>query len=145
MIGKNHVAGKSIIVTGAAGGFGRLIAQRAAALGAKLTCADVDRDALQETVAGIAASGGVAQAVPADVTRIDEMRAVAQQRDVPLFDRFAIMRYWSDEGAFDFYAAGRDIGLAQRVHDCLGRAIGTLVIRIVQSHKARRSALGSLP
>jgi lysophospholipase L1-like esterase len=59
---------------------------------------------------------------------VDEMRAAAQQRDVALFDRFAIMRNWSDEGAFDFYAAGRDNGLAQRVHDCLGRAIGTLVI-----------------
>jgi len=59
---------------------------------------------------------------------VDEMRAMAQQRDIPLFDRFAIMRYWSDEGAFDFYAAGRDNGLAQRVHDCLGRAIGTLII-----------------
>ena len=59
---------------------------------------------------------------------VDEMRAVAQQRDIPLFDRFAIMRYWSDEGAFDFYAAGRDNGLAQRVHDCLGRAIGAVVI-----------------
>jgi hypothetical protein len=59
---------------------------------------------------------------------VDEMRAVAQQRNVGLFDRFAIMRNWSDDGAFDFYAAGRDNGLAQRVHDCLGRAIGTLVI-----------------
>ena len=59
---------------------------------------------------------------------VDEMRSVAQQRDLALFDRFAIMRNWSDEGAFDFYAAGRDNGLAQRVHDCLGRAIGTLVI-----------------
>jgi hypothetical protein len=58
----------------------------------------------------------------------DEMRAVAQQRDIPLFDRFAIMRYWSDEGAFDFYAAGKSNGLAQRVHDCLGRAIAALVI-----------------
>jgi ABC-type amino acid transport substrate-binding protein len=59
---------------------------------------------------------------------VDEMRAVAQQREIPLFDRFAIMRYWSDEGAFDLYAAGKDNGLAQRVHDCLGRAIGSLVI-----------------
>jgi GDSL-like Lipase/Acylhydrolase family len=59
---------------------------------------------------------------------VDEMRAVAQQRDIPLFDRFAIMRYWSDEGAFDFYAAGKDNGLARRVHDCLGRAIGAVVI-----------------
>lgn len=59
---------------------------------------------------------------------VDEMRAVAQLRDVPLFDRFAIMRYWADEGAFDFYATGRDTGLAQRVHDCLGRALGALVV-----------------
>ena len=59
---------------------------------------------------------------------VDDMRAVAQQRDVPLFDRFAVMRYWSNEGAFDFYAAGKDNGLAQRVHDCLGRAIGAVVI-----------------
>ena len=59
---------------------------------------------------------------------VDEMRGVAQQREIPLFDRFAIMRYWSDEGAFDLYAAGKDNGLAQRVHDCLGRAIGALVI-----------------
>ena len=28
----------------------------------------------------------------------------------------------------DFYAAGKDNGLAQRVHDCLGRAISALVI-----------------
>jgi hypothetical protein len=58
----------------------------------------------------------------------DDMRAAAQQREVPLFDRFAIMRYWADEGAFDFYGAERDTGLAQKVHDCLGRALGTFVI-----------------
>jgi lysophospholipase L1-like esterase len=58
----------------------------------------------------------------------DDMRAVAQQREVPLFDRFAVMRYWADEGAFDFYATGRDTGLAQRVHDCMGRAIGKLIV-----------------
>jgi len=58
----------------------------------------------------------------------DGMHAVAQQREVPLFDRFSIMRYWADEGTFDFNAAGRDNTLAQRVHDCLGRTIGTLII-----------------
>ena len=58
----------------------------------------------------------------------DEMRAVAEQRGVPLFDRFAIMRYWADEGAFDFYAAGRNNDLALRVHDCLGRALASLIV-----------------
>jgi hypothetical protein len=59
---------------------------------------------------------------------VDEMRAVAEQRGVPLFDRFAIMRYWADEGAFDFYAAGRNNDLALRVHDCLGRALASLIV-----------------
>jgi hypothetical protein len=58
----------------------------------------------------------------------DVMRVVSQQRDVPLFDRLGIMRHWSDVGAFDLYAAGKDNMLAQRVHDCIGRAIATLVV-----------------
>ena len=53
---------------------------------------------------------------------VDTMRVVAQQREVPLFDRFGIMRHWSETGAFDLYAAGKDNVLAQRVHDCIGRA-----------------------
>src|SRR6478672_9621424 len=57
----------------------------------------------------------------------DVMRVVAQQHEVPLFDRLAIMRHWSDVGAFDLYAAGKDNMLAQRVHDCIGRAIAALI------------------
>ena len=56
------------------------------------------------------------------------MRVVAQQRGVPLFDRLGIMRYWSDHGAFDLYAAGKDDVLAHRVHDCIGRAIAGLIV-----------------
>ena len=59
----------------------------------------------------------------------DTMRVVAQQRSVPLFDRLGIMRYWSDHGAFDLYAAGKDDVLAHRVHDCIGRAIATLIVK----------------
>ena len=58
----------------------------------------------------------------------DMMRVVAHERSVPLFDRFGIMHHWSDVGAFDLYAAGRDNVLAQRVHDCIGRAIALLII-----------------
>jgi GDSL-like Lipase/Acylhydrolase family len=58
----------------------------------------------------------------------DVMRVVAQHFDVPLFDRLGIMRHWSETGAFDFYAPGRDNVLAQRVHDCIARAIAALVI-----------------
>ena len=58
----------------------------------------------------------------------DVMRVVAQQHEIPLFDRLAIMHHWSDVGAFDLYAAGKDNMLAQRVHDCIGRAIAALII-----------------
>jgi ABC-type amino acid transport substrate-binding protein len=58
----------------------------------------------------------------------DVMRLVAQQHEVPLFDRLAIMRHWSDTGEFDLYASGRDNVLAQRVHDCIGRGLATLII-----------------
>jgi lysophospholipase L1-like esterase len=58
----------------------------------------------------------------------DNMRHVAQQHEIPLFDRLAVMRHWSDTGAFDLYAAGKDNVLAQRVHDCIGRGIAAMII-----------------
>jgi hypothetical protein len=59
---------------------------------------------------------------------LDNMRVVAQQHDVPLFDRFAIMRHWNDQGDFDLFSTSHGIDLAKRVHDCLGRALSTFVI-----------------
>jgi hypothetical protein len=58
----------------------------------------------------------------------DTMRVVAQQYEIPLFDRLAIMRHWSDTGEFDLYAASKDNVLAHRVHDCIGRAIAAMII-----------------
>jgi hypothetical protein len=59
---------------------------------------------------------------------LDNMRMVAQKHDVPLFDRFAIMHQWNDAGDFDLFTAFHGVELATRVHDCLGRALATLVI-----------------
>ena len=58
----------------------------------------------------------------------DVMRWVAEQHGVVLFDRLAIMRYWSDEGVFDLYAATKDYAMARRVHECIGRALASLII-----------------
>ena len=58
---------------------------------------------------------------------LDNMRLVAQQHDVPLFDRFAIMRQWNDTGDFDLFSATHSIDLAKRVHDCIGRALSKFV------------------
>jgi hypothetical protein len=59
---------------------------------------------------------------------LDNMRVVAQQHDVPLFDRFAIMHQWNDAGDFDLFSAVHGIELAKRVHDCLGLALSKFVI-----------------
>jgi hypothetical protein len=59
---------------------------------------------------------------------LDNMRVVAQQHDVPLFDRFAIMKQWSDAGYFDLFSTSHGVDLAMRVHACLGRALSKFVI-----------------
>ena len=74
----DHIAGKAIVITGAGGGFGRLVAQTAAARGARVTCGDINERAALETVEGIVASGGQAQALAADVTRLEDVAALIQ-------------------------------------------------------------------
>jgi len=59
---------------------------------------------------------------------LDSMRVVAQQHDVALFDRFAIMRHWAESGEFDLFSTFHGVELAKRVHDCLGRALARFVI-----------------
>jgi hypothetical protein len=59
---------------------------------------------------------------------LDNMRVVAQEHDIPLFDRFAIMHQWNDQGQFDLFSPTRGIELARQVHDCLGRALAQFVI-----------------
>jgi NADP-dependent 3-hydroxy acid dehydrogenase YdfG len=85
-----NVAGKSIVITGAGSGFGRLVAKKAAALGARVTCADINLEAIEAVVAEIVAAGGTAQAVRIDVTSMAEMRALAQSA-VRAYDAIDVM------------------------------------------------------
>jgi hypothetical protein len=59
---------------------------------------------------------------------LDNMRVVAQQHEVPLFDRFAIMRHWNEAGDFDLFSTSHGVDLAKRVHACLGRALSNFVL-----------------
>ncbi len=73
----NHLQGRVVVVTGAAGGFGRLVSQQAAALGARIVCADIDADGLAGTCESITLAGGSALAQPTDVTSGAAMQALA--------------------------------------------------------------------
>jgi 3-oxoacyl-[acyl-carrier protein] reductase len=72
----SRLADKVAIVTGAASGFGRGIAQRFAQEGCAVVVADIAADAGEAVAAGIRASGGRAQFVRADVTRSADVKAL---------------------------------------------------------------------
>lgn len=59
---------------------------------------------------------------------VEVMRWVALQHEIPLFDRFNLMKTWSDLGTFDLYSATKKLDMAERVHDCLGRLLADLVL-----------------
>jgi hypothetical protein len=61
-------------------------------------------------------------------TYADIMRWAAQEHGALLFDRLAIMRFWNDQGAFDLYAATKKDDMAQKVHDCIGRALASQIV-----------------
>jgi hypothetical protein len=61
-------------------------------------------------------------------TYAEDMRWVALQHEVLLFDRLGIMKLWSELGTFDLYSATKKLDIAERVHDCIGRLLADLVI-----------------
>ena len=58
----------------------------------------------------------------------DAIRWVAREREVPVYDRLAVMRNWYDAGQFDLYAATKDMKTAQSVHECIGRTLASSII-----------------
>jgi hypothetical protein len=61
-------------------------------------------------------------------TYAEHMRWVALQQEVPLFDRFSIMKLWADLGTFDLYSATKKLDMAEQVHDCIGQLLADLII-----------------
>jgi hypothetical protein len=70
---------------------------------------------------------------------LDNMRMVAQQHDVPLFDRFAIMHQWHDQGDFDLFSASPGVELAKRVHECIGQALSKFIIDAAHLNPAQQN------
>lgn len=53
-----HIRDRVVMVTGAGGGFGRRICEKAAALGASVVAADIDAEGLARTAAAVLGAGG---------------------------------------------------------------------------------------
>ena len=77
-------AGRVAVVTGAASGIGRGLARHAASEGMRVVLADVEAPALDDAVAEVRALGADAVGIRTDVSRADEVQALADQT----FERF---------------------------------------------------------
>jgi NAD(P)-dependent dehydrogenase (short-subunit alcohol dehydrogenase family) len=72
-------AGRVAVVTGAASGIGRGMAEAFVAAGMKVVLSDVEEPALEETRGALAAAGGDVHAVRTDVSRQEDVDALAQE------------------------------------------------------------------
>jgi NADP-dependent 3-hydroxy acid dehydrogenase YdfG len=71
-----HLTDRVVVITGAGGGFGRLIAEGCARRGAQVVLGDIDEGAAQAAAAGIAKGGGRAEAVGVDVTDLAQVQGL---------------------------------------------------------------------
>ncbi|WP_371346817.1 SGNH/GDSL hydrolase family protein [Ancylobacter sp. IITR112] len=56
------------------------------------------------------------------------LRWTARLEGVPFFDRYAIMRFWEDDGIFDLDASRPSPTLFDEVHRCIGRLLVGLIV-----------------
>ncbi|MGC7098509.1 SDR family oxidoreductase [Amycolatopsis lurida] len=79
-VGPVELAGKRVLITGAAGGIGRATAGLAAARGARLYLTDLNEPGLAEVVREIRDAGGVVDfAEPADVSSLDAVAGLGER------------------------------------------------------------------
>lgn len=96
--------GMVVVVTGASSGIGRATAIELASSGATVVVTSRDAVALDEVVRECEAAGGRAVALPADVTREEEVEAVGQLA----LSRFGRMDVWINDAAVALFAKFED-------------------------------------
>lgn len=77
-IKENYIKDKVIIITGAASGFGKLVAEKTTAMGAKVVCGDRQEEKLVAAVEAIQKNGGEAVYAVTDVTKKEDVDALAK-------------------------------------------------------------------
>jgi hypothetical protein len=75
---------------------------------------------------------------------VEGMRFTALQRQILLFDRFAVMNDWNEMGVFDLSAATKKSDIAERVHDCIGRLMSRLIVDGANLAQASNTGAGNV-
>jgi NAD(P)-dependent dehydrogenase (short-subunit alcohol dehydrogenase family) len=75
----DNFRGKVAVITGAASGIGRALAEHAAREGMKVVLADIEEPALAETAETLKASGAAVLPVQTDVSQAEEVEALARK------------------------------------------------------------------
>ena len=57
-----------------------------------------------------------------------EIREGSDAANIPLFDRYEIMRYWNVAGNFDLSSL-KDDGLYEKIHVCIGELLADFILR----------------
>jgi hypothetical protein len=68
---------------------------------------------------------------------LDRIRWVGLRHDIPVFDRFAIMKLWAELGTFDFVTHTKKLDMAEHVHDCIGRLLADLILKSAKEASAQ--------
>lgn len=71
----------------------------------------------------------------------DALRLAAQQNDVPLFDRLALMKHWSEAGFFDLTSPDQP-QVAGRVHGCIGTLLAAMIVDLAALSSPRSKSGG---
>src|SRR3712207_6426595 len=77
------LTGKTALVVGAGSGIGEASAHGLAAFGARLVCADVNKEAGESTAGKISSEGGKADTIELDMTDPESVRKAVESVGVP--------------------------------------------------------------
>ena len=103
----NSLNGKAVVITGAASGIGRALAQHAARDGARLLLADIQAQALEDLAASLRALGTTCHTLVTDTGSEASIQALAQES----------LRVFADQGGADVLVNNAGVALSSPVRD----------------------------
>ena len=72
----NYLDGKVVVITGAASGFGKLVSEKATAMGARVVAGDINESALNEVIDSLRSNNARISGRPVDVADRHAMRSL---------------------------------------------------------------------